>query len=63
MMDLSGGNQSSEGDAVAMEVANQDREVGEKLLRLFLSSLLPTSFIVFNMLTPARSAVVILPAV
>ena len=40
MTDLSGRNRSSEGDAVAMEVANQDREVGEKLLRFFLSSLL-----------------------
>ena len=62
MMDLSGRNRSSEGDAVAVELASQDREVGEKLLRFFLSFLLPTSFIVFNMLTPAKSAVVILPA-
>ena len=63
MMGLSGRTRSSAGDAVAVDAAHQGRKAGEKLLGLFLSSLLPASFVVFNMLTPARSSVAILPAV
>ena len=62
MMDLSGRSWSPEGDAAAVGDVNQDREVGEKFPRFFLSSLLPTSFKIFNMVTPTRNALEIPPA-